>query len=35
MAAIETIHYMKSKVKGKKEDVVLKFDISKAYGMID
>ena len=35
MAAIEIIHYMKSKVKGKKGDVALKLDISKAYDMID
>jgi len=35
MAAIEIIHYMKSKVKGKLGDVALKFDISKAYDRID
>jgi hypothetical protein len=35
MAAIEIIHYMKSKVKGKLGDVVFKLDISKAYDRID
>jgi len=35
MVAIEIIHYMKSKVKGKKWDVALKLDISKAYDRID
>lgn len=35
MAAIEIIHYMKSKVKGILGDVALKLDISKAYDKID
>lgn len=35
MAAIEVIHHMKSKVKGKIGDVALKLDISKAYDIID
>ncbi|MCI20643.1 replication protein A 70 kDa dna-binding subunit, partial [Trifolium medium] len=35
MAAIEIIHYMKSKTKGKKGEVALKLDISKAYDRID
>ncbi|CAJ2636477.1 unnamed protein product [Trifolium pratense] len=34
-AAIEIIHYMKSKTKGKKGEVALKLDISKAYDRID
>jgi hypothetical protein len=35
MTAIEVIHYMKSKTKGKLGDVALKLDISKAYDRID
>ncbi|GAU39501.1 hypothetical protein TSUD_68650 [Trifolium subterraneum] len=35
MAAIEIIHHMKSKTRGKKGDVALKLDISKAYDRID
>ncbi|MCI38461.1 RNA-directed DNA polymerase (Reverse transcriptase), partial [Trifolium medium] len=35
MAAIEVIHYMKTKTKGKLGDVALKLDISKAYDRID
>ena len=35
IAAIEIIHYMKSKVKGNKVDVAFKLDTSKAYNMID
>ncbi|PNX65681.1 ribonuclease H, partial [Trifolium pratense] len=35
MAAIEIIHYMKSKTRGKKGEAALKLDISKAYDRID
>ncbi|MCI28536.1 RNA-directed DNA polymerase (Reverse transcriptase), partial [Trifolium medium] len=35
MAAIKVIHHMKSKTRGKKGDVSLKLDISKAYDRID
>jgi hypothetical protein len=35
MAAIELIHYMKAKTRGKKGEVALKLDISKAYDRID
>jgi hypothetical protein len=35
MAAIELIHYMKGKTRGKKGEVALKLDISKAYDQID
>ena len=35
MAAIELVHYMKTKVKGTKGDVAFKLDISKAYDRID
>jgi hypothetical protein len=35
MVAIEVVHYMKSKTKGKMGDVALKLDISKAYDRID
>jgi hypothetical protein len=35
MAAIEIIHYMKAKTRGKKGEVALKLDISKAYDRID
>jgi hypothetical protein len=35
MAAIEIIHYMKAKTRGKKGEVALKLDISKAYDHID
>jgi hypothetical protein len=35
MAAIELVHYMKAKTRGKRGDVALKLDISKAYDRID
>ena len=35
MAAIEIVHYMKTKSKGNKYDATLKLDISKAYDRID
>jgi hypothetical protein len=35
MVAIEIVHFMKSKTRGKKGDVPLKLDISKAYDRID
>ncbi|WJX67479.1 hypothetical protein P8452_51944 [Trifolium repens] len=35
MVAIELVHYMKSKTKGKMGNVALKLDISKAYDRID
>jgi len=35
MAAIEIVHYMKTKSKGNKYDAALKLDISKAYDRID
>jgi len=35
MAAIEIVHYLKSKEKGKNYDAALKLDISKAYDRID
>nr|ABN08841.1 RNA-directed DNA polymerase (Reverse transcriptase) [Medicago truncatula] len=35
MVAIEIVHYMKAKAKGKSEDVALKLDISKAYDRLD
>ncbi|MCH80906.1 replication protein A 70 kDa dna-binding subunit, partial [Trifolium medium] len=35
MAAIELVHFMKSKTRGKLGDVALKLDISKAYDLID
>jgi hypothetical protein len=35
MVAIEVVHYMKSKLRGKSGDVALKFDISKACDKID
>ncbi|XP_058741946.1 uncharacterized protein LOC131614368 [Vicia villosa] len=35
MAAIEVIHHMKDKTKGKVGDIALKLDISKAYDRID
>lgn len=35
MAAIELVHYMKTKFKGTKGDVAFKLDISKAYDRID
>jgi hypothetical protein len=35
MVAIEVIHHMKAKTKGKLGEVALKLDISKAYDMID
>jgi hypothetical protein len=35
MVAIEVVHYMKSKLRGKSGDVALKLDISKAYDKID
>ncbi|PNY01988.1 cytochrome p450, partial [Trifolium pratense] len=35
IVAIEVVHYMKSKTKGKVGEVALKLDISKAYGRID
>jgi len=35
MAAIELVHYMKSKVSGNKGDVAFKLDITKAYDRID
>jgi hypothetical protein len=35
MAAIKLIHYMKSKTRGKRGEVALKLDISKAYDRID
>jgi hypothetical protein len=35
MAAIEIIHFMKSKTRGKKGEVALKLNISKAYDRID
>lgn len=33
--AFEIIHYMKRKVRGKKGEVALKIDISKAYDRVD
>jgi hypothetical protein len=35
MVAMETIHHMKSKTKGKVGEVALKIDISKAYDIVD
>jgi hypothetical protein len=35
MAAIEIIHFMKSKTRGKKGEAALKLDISKAYDRIE
>ncbi|XP_045822393.1 uncharacterized protein LOC123915300 [Trifolium pratense] len=35
MVAIEVVHYMKSKLRGKVGDIALKLDISKAYDRID
>jgi hypothetical protein len=35
MVAMETIHHMKCKVKGKVGEVALKIDISKAYGRVE
>ncbi|KAK2409029.1 hypothetical protein QL285_044487 [Trifolium repens] len=35
MAAIELVHYMKSKTRGKQGEVALKLDISKAYDRLD
>jgi hypothetical protein len=35
MAAIEVVHFMKSKTRGKLGEVALKLDISKAYDRID
>jgi hypothetical protein len=35
MVAIEVVHYMKTKIRGKVGDVALKLDISKAYDRID
>ncbi|CAL5186017.1 unnamed protein product [Lathyrus oleraceus] len=35
MEAIEVVHYMKSKTKGKQRDIALKLDISKTYDRID
>jgi hypothetical protein len=35
MAAIELVHYMKAKTRGKQGDAALKLDISKAYDRID
>lgn len=35
LAAIEIVHYMQCKTKGKEGDVALKLDISKAYDRID
>lgn len=35
MVAFEVLHYMKRKVNGKKGDVALKIDISKAYDRVD
>jgi hypothetical protein len=35
MAAIEIVHFMKSKTRGKLGEVALKLDISKAYDRID
>jgi hypothetical protein len=35
MVAIEVVHYMKLKTGGKKGNVALKLDISKAYDRID
>jgi len=35
LVAIELVHYMKTKTKGKEKSVVLKLDISKAYDRID
>jgi hypothetical protein len=35
MVAIEVIHHMKAKTKGKLGEVALKLDISKAYDRID
>jgi hypothetical protein len=35
MVAIEIVHYMKAKAKGKSGDVALKLDISKAYDRLD
>jgi len=35
MVAIEIVHYMKAKAKGKSKDVALKLDISKAYDKLD
>jgi len=35
MTAIEIVHFMKTKTKGKKIDVALKLDISKAYDRIE
>jgi hypothetical protein len=35
MVAIEVVHYMKSKMRGKMGDVALKLDISKAYDRIE
>lgn len=35
MIAIETIHALKRKTKGGKEELALKIDISKAYDRVD
>jgi len=35
LVAIELVHYMKTKTKGKEKSVALKLDISKAYDRID
>jgi hypothetical protein len=35
MVAIEIVHYMKAKAKGKSGDVALKLDISKAYNRLN
>ncbi|MCI04447.1 RNA-directed DNA polymerase (Reverse transcriptase), partial [Trifolium medium] len=35
MAAIEIVHHMKSKTRGKQGEVALKLDISKAYDRFD
>ncbi|MCI21014.1 RNA-directed DNA polymerase (Reverse transcriptase), partial [Trifolium medium] len=35
MAAIELVHFMKSKTRGRRGEVALKLDISKAYDRID
>jgi len=35
LVAIEVVHYMKTKTKGKEKSVALKLDISKAYDRID
>jgi hypothetical protein len=35
MAAIEIVHFMKSKTRGKQGEVALKLDISKTYDRLD